>query len=53
VRECLASANLPALRTAHDLLAFAYELIVRGGFVALFGRSLKLHALRLGAKLSS
>jgi CheY-like chemotaxis protein len=53
IDECLASANLSTTRNPEELLSFAYELIVRGGIVALFGRSLKVHALRLGAKFSS
>lgn len=51
-RTCMAQANVPHLHTPELLLRFGDALVARGGYAAMFGRSLRVHAIMCGASIS-
>jgi hypothetical protein len=50
ISDCLGESGLTKVNNADELLAFSLNLIARGGFVEVVGRSLKVVALLSGAR---
>jgi hypothetical protein len=50
--DCLRRTGLDAVHTADELMRLAECLMQKGGIVEVVGRSLKLQALRQGARLA-
>lgn len=51
-QTCMVQANVTHLHTPELLLRFGDALVARGGYAAMFGRSLRVHAIMCGASTS-
>jgi len=51
-QTCMAQANVTHLHSPQLLLRFGDAMVARGGYAAMFGRSLRVHAIVCGASIS-
>ena len=49
---CMTQANVTELSTPELLMRFGDAMVASGGYAAMFGRSLRVHAIMCGAHIS-